>query len=69
MGLLHVLSQILQLARQFLLLFKNGLQLISFLVQDNGYQSFVMQYIPVQSCLFGSKKKVYQLLSCNTKAD
>jgi len=38
MSLLSALSQILQLARQFLLLFKNGLQLISFLVQDNGYQ-------------------------------
>jgi len=64
-----VLSQILQLARQFLLLFKNGLQLITFLVQDNGYQSYVMQYIPVQSCLFVSKKKVYKVLSGNTKTD
>ena len=69
MGLLSALSQILLLARQFLLLFKNGLQLISFLVQDIGYQTYVMQYIPVLSCLFCFKKQVYQLLSSNTKTD
>jgi len=55
MGFLNVLSQILQLARQFLLLFKKGLQLISILVKANGNQSYVMQYIPVLSCLFVSK--------------
>ena len=52
MGLLEWLSQILHLTRQFLLLFKKVIQLISFLVKDNGYQSYVMQYIPVLSCLF-----------------
>jgi hypothetical protein len=63
---MNVLSQILQLARQFLLLFTKGLQLISYLVIDNSYRLYVMQYIPVLSCLF-FKKQVYQLLSGNTK--
>ena len=57
MGLFEWLSQILQLARQFLLLFKKGLLLISFLVKDNGYQSDVMQYVTVLSCLFFSKSR------------
>jgi len=57
MGLLKGLSQILQLARLLLLLLTKVIQLNSFLVKDNGYQSYVMQYIPVLSCLFVSKSR------------
>jgi hypothetical protein len=52
MGLFEWLSQILQLARQFLLLFKKGLLLISFLVKDNDYQSYVN---------VSEKQKIYRL--------
>ena len=58
MCLLEWRSQILHLTRQFLLLFKKVIQLISFSVKDIGYQSCVMQYIPVKSCLFVSKTAI-----------